>query len=60
LLHLGKLTRREAQITQLCGSLIVNAAQTRDELAWTPPVSVDDALARTVRWYLSQSQNLTE
>jgi nucleoside-diphosphate-sugar epimerase len=49
----GKLTRLETQVTQLCGSLVINSAQTCDELGWHPRVSVDDALARTVAWYLS-------
>jgi nucleoside-diphosphate-sugar epimerase len=55
----GKLTRRETQVTQLCGSFVIDSAQTRDELGWHPPVSVNDALARTVTWYLSEPRHDT-
>ncbi len=42
-----------AQIDRLCGSLVVDIEQTRDELNWSPPESVEEGLRRTVRWYLS-------
>lgn len=37
---------------RLCGSLQVDIRKTRELLGWTPPVTVDDALARTARYYL--------
>jgi len=40
-----------AQVMRLCGSLVVDIAKTRAELGWSPPVPVDEALQRTVRWY---------
>jgi len=47
------LLGRKQEIARLCGSLTVDIGATRRELQWSPPVSVDDGLARTVRWYLS-------
>lgn len=47
------LAGRKAEIARLCGSLAVDIVPTREELGWSPPVSADEALARTVSWYLS-------
>jgi len=47
------LIGRNAEIDRLCGSLAVDITQTRRELSWSPPVPVDEALARTVHWYQS-------
>jgi nucleoside-diphosphate-sugar epimerase len=52
----GSLMGRKAEIARLCGSLVVDMRQTRDELGWTPPIETDDALARTVAWYLSEGR----
>jgi nucleoside-diphosphate-sugar epimerase len=52
---LAGLTGRKAQIARLCGSLAVNIERTCSGLGWSPPVTVDDALARTVGWYLSEA-----
>jgi len=48
----GGLLQRKAEVARLCGSLVVDTTRTRDELQWSPPVSLDEGLARTVRWYL--------
>jgi nucleoside-diphosphate-sugar epimerase len=53
---LGRLAGRQAQLIQLCGSLALDISQTCNELSWRPPVSVDQALARTVEWYVGKSQ----
>jgi nucleoside-diphosphate-sugar epimerase len=37
---------------KLAGTLQVDVSHTRRLLDWTPPVSVDDGLARTARWYV--------
>lgn len=42
-----------AEIDRLCGSLVVDIALTRRDLGWSPPVSLDEGLARTVMWYRS-------
>jgi nucleoside-diphosphate-sugar epimerase len=54
LLHLGAgLLGRQAQLRRLCGSLTVDIAPTVEQLGWSPPLSMDESLARTVGWYLS-------
>jgi nucleoside-diphosphate-sugar epimerase len=40
------------QIGKLCGSLQVDISSTRRELGWTPPVPVEEAMARTVAAFL--------
>ncbi len=42
---------RKALSQRLCGSLQVNIEKTRTLLNWNPPVSVDDALAETARYF---------
>jgi nucleoside-diphosphate-sugar epimerase len=42
---------QRALVPRLLGSLTVDASRLRRELGWSPPVSVDEALARTGRWY---------
>jgi nucleoside-diphosphate-sugar epimerase len=49
----ANFTGRAAELRRLCGSLQVDIAQTRRELAWAPPVAATEGLARTVRWYLA-------
>lgn len=50
----GSLLGKKAEIKRLCGSLAVDMTATRERLGWAPPVSVNEALARTVRWYLAE------
>ncbi len=38
---------------RLCGSLQVDISKTRKCLNWSPPVSVDDALRKTAKYFLS-------
>src|SRR5579864_3130557 len=42
---------RSAESTRLCGSLQVSMAATCEALDWSPPIPLDEALARTVTWY---------
>jgi nucleoside-diphosphate-sugar epimerase len=49
----GGLTGRGAQVRRLCDSLTVDMGATRSRLGWSPPMDVNEALERTVRWYLS-------
>ena len=44
----GRLVGRGAEVARLLASLQVDIQHTRETLEWTPPVSVDQALARTV------------
>jgi nucleoside-diphosphate-sugar epimerase len=50
----ARLVRRPAMYERLCGSLEVDDAATRQLLHWRPPVSVDQALAATARWFLGE------
>jgi nucleoside-diphosphate-sugar epimerase len=52
LLRLGAgLLGRSAEMRRLCGSLTVDVAPTRQLLGWAPPLTMDEALSRTVGWY---------
>ena len=51
------LLGRRTEIRRLCGSLVLDIAPTRSELNWSPPITVDEGLNRTVRWYLSESRS---
>ncbi len=53
----GRLLGRGAEVERLCGSLAVDISSTRERLDWTPPVTVDEAIARTVRWYLADGRS---
>ena len=43
-------------MSRLCGSLRLDSTRARRRLNWTPPLSVDDGLARTVAAFLAQTQ----
>jgi nucleoside-diphosphate-sugar epimerase len=49
----GGLTGKKAEIARLCGSLAIDITQTRRELGWSPPMTTNESIARTVSWYLS-------
>jgi nucleoside-diphosphate-sugar epimerase len=50
---LGSVLGLRAEMARLCGSLVVDISETRRELGWSPPISMDEGLLRTARWYLS-------
>jgi nucleoside-diphosphate-sugar epimerase len=50
----GGLLGKSEDVRRLCDSLTVNIAATRERLSWSPPLSLDEALARTASWYHSQ------
>jgi nucleoside-diphosphate-sugar epimerase len=45
------------EAARLCGSLTVDAEQTRLDLDWSPPVATEEALTRTVKWYLHERRS---
>lgn len=45
------LVGRKALSQRLCGSLTVNIDKTRELLGWAPPVTVDEALAASARYF---------
>ncbi|RKP50846.1 UDP-glucose 4-epimerase family protein [Trinickia fusca] len=47
----GRVTGRLPQVERLTSNLRVDSAHIRAVLGWQPSHSLDDALARTVRWY---------
>jgi UDP-glucose 4-epimerase len=53
----GLLTGRRAEVARLCGSLTVDITATRELLGWSPPLSVNQSLERTVTWYESRSRD---
>ena len=53
----GALTGRRAVIAQLCGSLTLDLSPARQQLDWSPPLSVDESLRRTVDWFLTQGRS---
>lgn len=42
----GKFTGKQAEIDRLCGNLQVDISHTKETLAWKPPVSVEEGIAR--------------
>jgi nucleoside-diphosphate-sugar epimerase len=50
----GSMLGKGAEVRRLCGSLTVDIAATRRELDWSPVLSMDEGLARTVQWYLRE------
>ena len=48
----GRILRKEVVVQRLCDTLQVDITKTRRRLGWTPPVSVDAALRKTVQQLL--------
>jgi nucleoside-diphosphate-sugar epimerase len=53
----GRLTGRKAEVDRLSGSLVVDIGSTRKELGWSPAITVDESLRRTVEWYREQRRS---
>jgi len=51
------LVGRRAEINRLCDSLVIDISQTRTCLGWSPPLTLNAGLARTVEWYLQECAN---
>jgi UDP-glucose 4-epimerase len=49
---IGHLVGKSSEIKRLFGSLRVDNSYTREILEWKPVLSLDESLAKTVRWYL--------
>ncbi len=52
----GALLGRTADVSRLCGSLTVDIGDTRKQIQWEPPVSVEEGILRTVGWYRTESR----
>jgi nucleoside-diphosphate-sugar epimerase len=53
----GRLTGRKAEVDRLSGSLVVDIGSTRKDLGWSPALTVDESLRRTVEWYREQRRS---
>jgi nucleoside-diphosphate-sugar epimerase len=51
---LAALAGRSPELHRLCDSLVIDTAQTRVRLGWSPPLALDAGLARTAGWYLQE------
>lgn len=49
----GELAGHHHIERRLCRSLRVSAARAREQLGWQPPLSVQQEIARTTRWYVA-------
>ena len=49
---IGRLVGKSLEVKRLLGSLRVDNSYTREILGWSPVLSLDESLAKTVRWYL--------
>jgi UDP-glucose 4-epimerase len=49
---LATLAGRSAEFERLCESLLIDASATRAQVPWTPPLTLQQGLERTARWYL--------
>jgi nucleoside-diphosphate-sugar epimerase len=52
LIALGFLTGRSAVIQRLLGSLQIDSSKATKLLNWTPPVTVEEGMARTIKAFL--------
>jgi UDP-glucose 4-epimerase len=49
---IGRLVGKSSEIKRLLGSLRVDNSYTSEILGWSPALSLDESLEKTVRWYL--------
>lgn len=49
----GTVLGKRDQVDRLLGSLIVDISKNRELLGWEPPLSVDDGLYETAKWFLA-------
>jgi nucleoside-diphosphate-sugar epimerase len=49
---IGRLVGKSLEVKRLLGSLRVDNSHTREILGWSPTLSLDESLEKTVRWYL--------
>jgi len=57
MLHfLAKLVDKESVVNRLCDSLQVDISKARNVLGWEPPVSIDEGLKKTVKWYKNRTE----
>jgi nucleoside-diphosphate-sugar epimerase len=53
---IAALTGKSAEFKRLCGSLVIDMSDTCVRLDWVPPVTLEQGLDRTARWYLRETR----
>lgn len=53
----GKLFGKGDMIGRITDSLQIDSSRIRKHLGWTPPVTAEEGLRRTVQWFLGQQRN---
>jgi nucleoside-diphosphate-sugar epimerase len=53
---LAALTGRGAELHRLCDSLAIDTSESRSRLGWSPPLTLDQGLVRTVRWFAQDAR----
>lgn len=56
LVGLGELTGRQQQIGSLVNNLEVDSTHIRAKLGWSPPVSFEQGIQKTVDWFLRRDE----
>jgi UDP-glucose 4-epimerase len=51
---LAALAGRSAELNRLCDSLAIDTSETRGRLGWSPPLTLDAGLGRTVEWFAEE------
>jgi UDP-glucose 4-epimerase len=51
---LAAIAGRSAELNRLLSSLVVDISETRGRLGWSPPLTLEAGLERTVHWYMQQ------
>jgi len=54
MMRAGGLLGKRAEVERLCGSLALDISKSRELLGWTPPVQVEEGLARLAAWSREQ------
>jgi nucleoside-diphosphate-sugar epimerase len=49
--RVAKFAGKSDEIEKLIGSLVIDSTRIRQELGWSPPFTLYDGLAQTVRWF---------
>ncbi|MDY6947710.1 MAG: sugar nucleotide-binding protein, partial [Pseudomonadota bacterium] len=51
---MGRLTGKQAEVSRLTGSLRVDCSAVQLRLQWRPPLSVQEGIERTARWFVAE------
>jgi nucleoside-diphosphate-sugar epimerase len=46
------LAGKSAEVSRLCGSLAVDISDVKQQLCWTPPLSIEEGMSQTAKWYM--------